>query len=91
MPRENPNYEEFWNFFQILEFGNPTLWAAVSEIDLVRTVRLSLVIVLIPVFQSMPALPPALSPAVPLKDFLEPLMLNVEQADQIKKVSFQFQ
>ena len=72
--------------------GNPThsLWA-VLEIDLVRTVRLSLVIVLFPIFQSMPVLPPALSPAVPLKDFLEPLMLNVEQADQIKKVSFSFQ
>ena len=64
----------------------------VLGIDLVRTVRLSLVIVLFPIFHSMPALPPALPPAlssaVPLKDFLEPLILNVEQADQIKKVSF---
>ena len=63
----------------------------VLEIDLIRTVRLSLVIVLFPIIQSMPALPPALSPAVSLKDFLEPLMLNVEQSDQIKKVSFKFQ
>ena len=48
------------------------------------SVQGSLESVCMSIIQAMPAFVP---PAVPLMDFLEPLMLDEEQADQYKKVS----
>ena len=51
---------------------------------IVYSVQGSLKSVCMSIMHAMPAFIP---PAVPLTDFLEPLMLDEEQADQYKKVS----